>query len=696
MVGGASNSQRARDSASGLVGDGSGSESVDLAKDIGNTAVSFDRLDPLTHLRGVGEKLSGRLRDALGLRTIEDLLLCFPRRLRKILELENPVEDALDLWVRMNLRVTANRLSWLPGRRSLVSVSMESPAGVTVELRFFNQPYLKKTYGIGSEYLAEGILEHAGGRFHLKQARLFAPSTPRSGSLLLSYPEVPGISDARFKGLINQALVGVDLDSWPHLEVPGALADDLPTFASAVRDMHAPASLGCHHRARHRFAILEATALFRRVERIRRRRLGQRGPQVLVDGRLEGRILGRLPFDLTGDQAAALQKIWRLMQGPAPMGLLLQGDVATGKTAVAWAASLAAMESGWQVAFLAPTELLAEQHYRCVRQLCASMAARVALLTASCEDRAGVEQILGTGEPCLVFGTHALFSAATTLPRLGLVIIDEQHRFGVEQRARLIRKGDNPHVLYMTATPIPRTLTLTLFGDLDLAVLRQRPPGQRPAPAFYLPPTRWRRVLKIIARRVARHQQVFVVCPKIGAEGDKGGAVRLHRELAGQFECRLVHGQMDARERQANLDGFRGGEFSVLIGTTVLEVGVDVTAATLMVVVGCDRFGLATLHQLRGRVGRGASRGLCILTGTATARTRAVCRSVDGFELAEQDLALRGSGELAGQRQSGLSELRALDPVVDLDLLSEVRDVVRLEGDEAIHVEPEPGECHAG
>ncbi|MEE2886672.1 MAG: helicase-related protein, partial [Planctomycetota bacterium] len=402
------------------------------------------------------------------------------------------------------------------------------------------------------------------------------------------------------------------------------------------------------------------------------------------------------PFELTGDQSAALQKIWRLMQGHAPMGLLLQGDVATGKTAVAWCSAMAAMAAGWQVAFLAPTELLSEQHYRCVQQLCRSMQASAVLLTASSEDRAGVEQTLRAGEPCMVFGTHALFSDATGFSNLGLVIIDEQHRFGVDQRARLIRKGDNPHVLYMTATPIPRTLTLTLFGDLDLAVLRQRPPGHRPAPAFYLPPTEWPRVLKIIGRRVARGEQVFVVCSKIGADGEKGGAVRLQREVAGHFDCRLVHGQMDSKERQTNLDGFRGGEFPVLVGTTVLEVGVDVPAATLMVVVGCDRFGLATLHQLRGRVGRGTRRGLCILTGTASARTRAVCRSVDGFALAEQDLVLRGSGELTGHRQSGLSELRALDPVADLDLLSEVRDLVRLEDDTVTAVEGYAGENHAG
>jgi ATP-dependent DNA helicase RecG len=664
----------------------------DLYHAVGDTApmaACLEPSDPLNRLRGVGDKLAARLEESLGLRVIEDLILCFPRRHREIHEILEPELTALDLWVRIAVRITGVRLAWLPGRRSLVTISTESPAGAVIDIRFFNQPYLKKTYAVGKEYLAEGVLEQVGEKFCLKQPRLFPSGASRSGSLLLSYPEISGISEARFVGLIEQALARVDLADWSYEEVPPAMAKDLPSFADAVRGMHVPASADEHLRARHRFAILEAAGLFRRVEKIRRARLAHRGPEFAVDSQLERRILEMLPFDLTGDQAAALQKIWRLMQGPAPMGVLLQGDVATGKTIVAWCVAMSAVTAGWQVAFLAPTELLAEQHHQCVQQLCRSMQVPSFLLTASSEDRLRTARLLESGDPCLVFGTHALFSADTTFSKLGLVIIDEQHRFGVEQRASLIRKGDNPHVLYMTATPIPRTLTLTLFGDLDLAVLRQRPPGHRPASAFYLPPSAWRRVIKVIGRRIARGEQVFVVCPKIGMEGEKGGAVRLHEELLGRFESRLVHGQMDSGERQANLDAFRSGEFPVLVGTTVLEVGVDVPNATLMVVVGCDRFGLATLHQLRGRVGRGAKRGLCIMTGAASARTRAVCRTVDGFDLAEQDLALRGSGELAGKRQSGLSELRALDPVVDLDILSEVRDLVRLEHYEIVGMQEE-------
>ena len=260
------------------------------------------------------------------------------------------------------------------------------------------------------------------------------------------------------------------------------------------------------------------------------------------------------------------------------------------------------------------------------------------------------------------------------------MIVDEQHRFGVQQRMALVQKGDNPHVLVMTATPIPRTQALVLFGDLDVVMLRHRPPGRRPVRAFHLAQEKWSRAVQSIARAVRRRGRVFVVCPAVGEEGEKGGVVRVHDVLAKSFRCGLVHGRLASGDRQSVLDAFRNGAVDVLIGTTVLEVGVDVPDATLMVVVAADRFGIATLHQLRGRVGRGTRRGLTILCGPKTERVAAVCRTTDGFELAEADLAIRGSGELLGTAQSGFSDLRALDPVDDLELLLQVRKAVQAEG----------------
>ena len=361
------------------------------------------------------------------------------------------------------------------------------------------------------------------------------------------------------------------------------------------------------------------------------------------------------------------------------MGVLLQGDVGTGKTAVALFAALAVIRSGHQAAFLVPTELLAEQHFGVLTGWLRQTGVSVELLSAGLDgaERRRVAAAVRDGGAQLVVGTHALFSKSTAFASLGLVVVDEQHRFGVRQRAQLVGKGRDPHVMVMTATPIPRTLTLTLFGDLDVMVLRQRPAGRAAVPAVFAAPRRWPRVRAAIARRARRGQQVFVVCPKIGEDGAKGGAVRLWRELSADLRCGLVHGRMPAVERQRVTGAFRAGELDVLVGTTVLEVGVDVPGATLMVIIAADRFGLATLHQLRGRVGRGERRGLCVVTGQPSERIDAVCATADGFDLAERDLRIRGAGELLGTRQSGAADFKALDPVEDLEILQRARAAVR-------------------
>ncbi len=478
----------------------------------------------------------------------------------------------------------------------------------------------------------------------------------------------------------------VDFGLWPRPALPPGFAADVASYADAVRAMHAPQDLAEHERARRHFAVLEALRVFRAVEAARRRRVATRAPVLRFTPELEARLAARIPFAWTADQAAAVQTLRVALAQPLPMGLLLQGDVGTGKTAVALFAALAAIASGLQVAFLAPTELLAEQHFAKVEQWLAGSRVRVGLFTGSAtkRDRAAAAAELASGAVQLVFGTHALLSPSTQFARLGLVVIDEQHRFGVEQRQTLVRKGVHPHLLVLSATPIPRTLTLALFGDLDVAVLRDRPAGVRPALARHVPgKAAWPRVRRLIERRVRRGRGTFVVCPRVGEDGEKGGAVATWQALAKVFPCGLVHGRLPAAQRHAVVQQFREGAFPVLVGTTVLEVGVDVPHATLMVIVGADRFGLATLHQLRGRVGRAGRRGLCVLLGEANERTHALCKTTDGFALAELDLALRGSGEILGLRQSGSGELRALDPVQDLELLLRARQAVADErGDE--------------
>ena len=374
-----------------------------------------------------------------------------------------------------------------------------------------------------------------------------------------------------------------------------------------------------------------------------------------------------------------MTSLWRVLAAKSPMGVLLQGDVGTGKTAVAVAAALAVLAQGGQVAFLAPTELLAEQHYANIKSWLRDQDVAVELLTASLKprERSELATRLAGGGPHLVFGTHALLSSSTEFARLELVIIDEQHRFGVDQRMQLVYKGRDPHVMVMTATPIPRTMALTMFGDLDALVLRERPPGRRLAPAVFVDAPNWARVVRSIQRAVKRGGRVFVVCPAIGEDDSKTGAVRVHAALAQRLQAGLVHGRMATNQRQEVLQAFREGVCDVLVGTTVLEVGLDVPDAVLMVVVAADRFGLATLHQLRGRVGRGRRRGLCILCGTNNERITALTETTDGFAIAEADLRLRGSGELLGRQQSGFAELRALDLTEDQDLLMRARRAVK-------------------
>ncbi|MCU0866319.1 MAG: DEAD/DEAH box helicase [Planctomycetes bacterium] len=633
----------------------------------------LDPRAPLVGLPGIGPTTAARLA-AAGLTTVLDLVLFFPRRCEALHELEAPDEACCGELVRLRGAVQSVRSAWLPGRRSMVTVTFAGAVGEPFETSFFNQPWLKKSFPPGQVRSVEGVLVRKGKRFQLQQAKVLPLAAAPSGEVQLRYPELPGIAGARLQRWLAHALDAIDWAQVALPPLPAGLAEFAAEPAQLLSAMHRPPDLQAHDAARRHFAVREAVALFGAVQRARAARAQRPARAFPVDAELATRIRSRIPLRLTADQDHAIQELWRLLAGPAAMGVLLQGDVGTGKTAVAVAAALAVLAKGGTVVFLLPTELLAEQHHRNVGEWLRGSSIELVLHTANSGQKAAAER---GGQ--LVFGTHALLAEQVVLPRLGLVVVDEQHRFGTAQRMALVHKGSNPHVLVMTATPIPRTLALVLFGDLDTLVLRERPPGRRPVRAFHVATENWARALRSIARAVRRRGRVFVVCPAVGEDGEKGGVVRVMAVLQPRFRCALVHGRLDAVSRRRTLASFRAGEVDVLVGTTVLEVGVDVPNATLMVVVATDRFGIATLHQLRGRVGRGARRGLCLLCGPRTARVDAICRTTDGFALAEADLALRGSGELLGQAQSGVGELKALDPIEDLELLRRVRAAVTAE-----------------
>ncbi|MCC6781235.1 MAG: DEAD/DEAH box helicase [Planctomycetes bacterium] len=637
---------------------------------------------PLTALRGVGPATARRLAE-LGIATLSDLVLCFPRRLRELVEIATPRDEFVGRLVRLEARVIDVKRRFLPGRRALVEVAFAAADATPLRVAFFNQPWLAKVFAPGLSRGLEGLLERDERGFELRGVHVFDPRARPAGACAVRYREIDGVSAARLQRLIAAALRVVAADQvLPGL--PAALRDRAPSASPAalLRAMHAPRDLAEHEAARSHFALLEAVQLFRRVERVRRARATRSAPVLAPGPDHEARLRKVLGFEPTADQRRACAELRAGLARPVPMAVLLQGDVGTGKTAVALDAALVALASGHQVALLAPTELLAEQHHQRFAARLAADGIRVGRLSASLPKgaRRALEQELATGELGLVIGTHALLGDTTRFARLGLVIVDEQHRFGVEQRAQLARKGEAPHVLVMSATPIPRTLTLARFGDLDVVELRERPFGRAPARAVFVPREDWARVLRTIDRHVRRSGRVYVVCPRIGADGEKGGTLRLTAELAARARCATIHGRMDPAERRTVTERFRAGELDVLIGTTVLEVGVDVPAATLVVVVAAEQFGLATLHQLRGRVGRGARRGLCVLCGRATARTAAIVASHDGFALAEADLRLRGAGELCGPRQSGAHDFGALEPLDDYAILRAARDAVRGEG----------------
>jgi ATP-dependent DNA helicase RecG len=464
-------------------------------------------------------------------------------------------------------------------------------------------------------------------------------------------------------------------------------------LAQALRDLHFPPDAAGLAAARARLAF-EELFLLQMVMELRRRALSEEGrAQALnVPGALAARVRAALPWALTAGQEAAVRDIAADLARSRPMHRLVIGDVGSGKTVVAMLAACAAVEAGAQAALLAPTEILARQHGASVTRLAAGTGLEVATLTGASSpgERRALQARLSANEPLLVVGTHALLEERLQFPSLVLAIVDEQHRFGVRQRAALAAKGVLPHMLVLTATPIPRTLQLACFGDLDLSVLGERPAGRGRLVTRVTGEEKFPQVVEFMARELSKGRQAFVVVPAIedGGRADVRAAEteveRLREQpLLSGYTLGLLHGRLKPDEKQAIMEQFRAGTLHVLVATTVVEVGVDVPNATLMVVENAERFGLTQLHQLRGRVGRGEHRSVCVLVAGATAGARArerllvMARTDDGFELAEADLALRGPGELWGTRQAGFAELKLADLARDEPLLLAARDAAR-------------------
>ncbi|HEU4566133.1 MAG TPA: ATP-dependent DNA helicase RecG, partial [Gemmatimonadaceae bacterium] len=501
------------------------------------------------------------------------------------------------------------------------------------------------------------------------------------GRVLAVYPATEGLSFKQIRGLVESHLDTLLPLVTEYLPADALRLAGVPPLPEALRMVHRPTSIAEANAGRARLAFEELLCvhiLHRRANALARDR---RGGIAFVNRReLTSALKRTLPFELTGAQTRALREIVMDMTSERRMHRLLQGDVGSGKTVVGLFAALLAMENGYQAAIMAPTELLAEQHHRTFTRLLEPLGMRPVLVTGSmgARERREAAERLASGAPLVAVGTHALVQEGTAFGRLGLAVVDEQHRFGVEQRAALGAKGARPDVLLMSATPIPRSLALTLYGDLDLSILDERPPGRKPVRTALRPESGRERVLAFVDRELEKGRQAYIVYPLIeeSEKADLKAATTMYEALAaGPFASRrvaLLHGRIPAEERDAVMRRFRDGEIDVLVATTVIEVGIDVANATVMLIEHPERFGLSQLHQLRGRVGRGAEESYCILLGDvspeAAERLRIFVDTEDGFEIARADLRLRGMGDLFGERQSGVPMFRYADPLQDEEL----------------------------
>jgi ATP-dependent DNA helicase RecG len=630
-------------------------------------------------LRVGGEKAS-KAAVALGLHTVGDLLEHLPRDQREARAVAELVRGERATVV-VEVRSISSRSVRRRGMRPLVEATVADDTG-SMKVAFFNQPWLVGRYPPGTRLVLHGKFE-ARNRFGV-QAHAPTSEATAGGDAVAHYPATDGLSSTEILALVRghaDALRDVTEPLPARLRV----GERLPDRAAALTAAH---FTGDQELARRRLALEEL--LLAQLALLRRRRLRRRAARATaVDGpgELTARWLERLlPFTLTGDQERAIEAVDRDLAGAVPMQRLLMGEVGAGKTVVALYAMLRAVEHGLQAALMAPTETLAEQHFATIQSLLGGEPITLGLLTGSTPASRRTELLarLATGELSLIVGTHALIEDPVQFARLAVAVVDEQHRFGVRQRAALDAKGTadaEPHVLHMTATPIPRTLALSRYGDLDFTVLRELPRGRQPVQTHVCATERERaRAYDRIREELRAGRQAFVVCPLV-EESDllqARAATAEYERLRGgelrEFEVVLLHGQLRPAAKQEAMRRFAAGAADVLVATSVIEVGIDVPNATVMLVEDADRYGISQLHQLRGRIGRGVHASLCLLFGPkASPRLRALASHADGFELAEIDLRLRGEGDLVGTRQHGLARFRVAELPRDAELLERAR-----------------------
>ena len=640
--------------------------------------------DPITILKGVGPTMAKRFA-ALNIFTLSDLICHFPRGYEdrtKLLTIEKLEVDVPACFRAMVMNTP--RTSHIRKGLDLTKVQVADHTA-RLNLTFFNNKFAAEQLQYGKEYIFYGAVSGDFIGYNMTnpvfESLESQPVTTRR--VLPIYPLTAGLSNAAMLKAIRQALSICD----PPAEIlPESVRREFGILDAdrAYYAIHEPANMMEAELAKKRlifeeFFVFSAGLSLMRAARAEKKTTPYTNLDLMP-------FIESLPFSLTGAQRRAIDEIVTDFSAGAPMNRLVQGDVGSGKTMIAAAAAYLTIKNGCQAALMAPTEILAEQHHHSLSKLFAPLGLRTALLTGSMtpKQKTQVRTALAAGEIDLTIGTHALLSDTTQFANLGLVIADEQHRFGVGQRAKLSAKGNDPHLLVMSATPIPRTLALLMYGDLEVSIIDELPPGRKSVDTFLVGESYRARVNAFIRKQVQEGHQCFVVCPAVEENEDLGikaatvWADTLQQTVFPDLRILLIHGQMKGAEKEAAMTAFAKGEADVLVATTVIEVGVDVPNATLMVIEDADRFGLSQLHQLRGRVGRGGHQSYCILTShnrnqETLARLKALCKTTDGFKIAEEDLKMRGPGDFFGARQSGLPAFRVANLSMDLQTLKDAQ-----------------------